>query len=315
MAFPSTPKILHSCCSHGHSLVRLLFYSYENLAFTAEASFAKKLDPPRSQGPLSAPSALFLGEPHFDEARLGCSTEEVPSPQKRLNNRPHRLQTIERLHGQLVEHNLWTARFFLDVLSDEALGQLDVWMDALLEGRPLQIQDPLKRELYDSEMEAYKIETAARRARYKVETVAPAVQGQVSPERVAAYLDERKTLFGLGEAPRFESFALEFYVMPKEQRDHVVAWIQQGFKRIQSFNEGAHSYRLKHVFEQDKENGGFYTSEGQFKGAMSAAGFLPRYPWSKTHIYTISKRSPALKAGQGNSRAFVLQPWDKHRQA
>ncbi len=41
---------------------------------------------------------------------------------------------------------------------------------------------------------------------------------------------------------------------------------------------------------------------------MSAAGFLPRYSWSKTHIYTISKRSPALKAEQGNSRAFVLQP-------
>ncbi|MFR0500044.1 hypothetical protein ACLUYL_07480 [Limosilactobacillus reuteri subsp. suis] len=50
---------------------------------------------------------------------------------------------------------------------------------------------------------------------------------------------------------------------------------------------------MKHLFE-DEESGGFYVYNGQFKGAMLIAGFIPKAADELNWIYCISQRSPAL---------------------
>lgn len=57
--------------------------------------------------------------------------------------------------------------------------------------------------------------------------------------------------------------------------------------RIQSFN-GPTSYRLKHQFE--KTRGGFYLTNGQMKGAMLCAGFLPKDEQETNWTFNLSRK-------------------------
>lgn len=64
----------------------------------------------------------------------------------------------------------------------------------------------------------------------------------------------------------------EFERMPQGEQTALVTWIKKTFAPHRSIAD-TDSYCLKHVFERGE--GGFYVTNGQFKGAMVAAGFLP----------------------------------------
>jgi hypothetical protein len=65
------------------------------------------------------------------------------------------------------------------------------------------------------------------------------------------------------------------------QKAALSAWIGKAFKPSDT-ELGQSSYNLKHEFE--RSHAGFYVTDGQFKGAMLAAGYEPHdadpYPWS-----------------------------------
>lgn len=67
------------------------------------------------------------------------------------------------------------------------------------------------------------------------------------------------------------------------------AWIVNHLEpyKIKSFS-GPTSYRLKHHFEYSKN--GFYITNGQMKGALAAAGFLPKDEYDLNWTYQLSRK-------------------------
>jgi hypothetical protein len=65
----------------------------------------------------------------------------------------------------------------------------------------------------------------------------------------------------------------EFDVLPPAKQAALLAWIAQVMKPASTF--GRHtSYGIKHAFEDV----GFYVTNGEFKGAMLVAGYVPKDP-------------------------------------
>ena len=62
----------------------------------------------------------------------------------------------------------------------------------------------------------------------------------------------------------------EFDSLNQEEQESLVEWCHL-LDKIQSFNKKHSSYGLKHLFE--RSSGGFYVSNGAFKGAMLKVGF------------------------------------------
>ncbi len=81
----------------------------------------------------------------------------------------------------------------------------------------------------------------------------------------------------------------EFNLMLKEDQNKLLEWIKKTFKPIKTVDEWNTSYGLKHIFERSK--GGFYITNGEFKGAMLNAGFLPHKYNEQNWRFRISKKS------------------------
>lgn len=62
----------------------------------------------------------------------------------------------------------------------------------------------------------------------------------------------------------------QFELLPTDKQNQLIEWCLL-LDKIQSFNKKHSSYGLKHLFEHS--SGGFYVSNGAFKGAMLKAGF------------------------------------------
>ena len=84
-----------------------------------------------------------------------------------------------------------------------------------------------------------------------------------------------------------------------EKKKILCDWIRENFLPRKTANRNHTSYKLKHFFQNDR--GGFYTNNGQFKGAMRACGFEPVDPEEKNWCFRISQRSPVFKK---NLRSF-----------
>lgn len=85
-----------------------------------------------------------------------------------------------------------------------------------------------------------------------------------------------------------------------EQRAQIGDWIKQSLLPIASPNHDHTSYGIKHRFE--KSAGGFYVTNGQFKGAMRLAGFEPVEAGEMNWTFCISKRSPGLTGKPATDR-------------
>ena len=83
----------------------------------------------------------------------------------------------------------------------------------------------------------------------------------------------------------------DFYNLNSEERDILTNWIRANLRPIKSVNKKHTSYGLKHYFERDKENKGFYITNGQFKGAMLECGFKPYQEWELNWEFCISEKS------------------------
>jgi hypothetical protein len=66
----------------------------------------------------------------------------------------------------------------------------------------------------------------------------------------------------------------EFAAMPEPARHAVTDWIRAAVVPAKQAYKPHTSYGLKHHFE-DREEGGFYLTNKQFKGAMLACGYKP----------------------------------------
>lgn len=82
-----------------------------------------------------------------------------------------------------------------------------------------------------------------------------------------------------------------FEALTESEQQTLLDWIESNFIRTQTFNTKRSSYYIKHLFEK----GGFYVTNGQFKGAMLKAGFKVKNPNSDNWYFNISMRSPAFK--------------------
>lgn len=86
----------------------------------------------------------------------------------------------------------------------------------------------------------------------------------------------------------------EYEKLSKEEREIIIKWIKEKIIPRKTPNKRHSSYGLKHRFEHDKGSGGFYMTNGQFKGAMLICGYKPLYEDDTNWIYCISKNSPGL---------------------
>lgn len=86
----------------------------------------------------------------------------------------------------------------------------------------------------------------------------------------------------------------EYEKLNTRQKEVLQEWITECVKphRTQKYNSYHSSYGLKHVFDK---GGGFYVTNGQFKGAMLTAGFPPEDSNKKNWVFKIGKRAGTKK--------------------
>lgn len=99
----------------------------------------------------------------------------------------------------------------------------------------------------------------------------------------------------------------EFLRLPEEQQYALVEWIVGRFvPRSGKANPKSDSYALKHIFEANKK--GFYVTNGQFKGAMLQAGFVPSNPKAKNWTFPLG---PAFRCPYELTRpgGVIVQCW------
>jgi hypothetical protein len=81
----------------------------------------------------------------------------------------------------------------------------------------------------------------------------------------------------------------DFKNLTEEQQEILQDWILKNLERDNRFDLATNSYDLKHIFS-DSLNG-FYITNGQFKGAMLAAGYEVKDELLKNWCFNVSKRS------------------------
>lgn len=86
---------------------------------------------------------------------------------------------------------------------------------------------------------------------------------------------------------------IAFLDLAVDEQRRLVEYCTQSFIHRVSPNHNWTSYGLKHLFENETLSS-FYVSNGQFKGAMLIAGFLPVTAETLNWFYCISQKSPAL---------------------
>ncbi len=74
-----------------------------------------------------------------------------------------------------------------------------------------------------------------------------------------------------------------FENLTEREKTILLIWIE---KHVQASPRPSKrdSYGVKHDFEHSKSEGGFYVTNGQFKGALLAAGYTPVEEDIKSHI-------------------------------
>lgn len=82
----------------------------------------------------------------------------------------------------------------------------------------------------------------------------------------------------------------EFDKLTDVQKQALINWIEQHLKpyQIKSFNPYLSSYILKHYFQK---NGGFYVTNGAFKGAVQHVGLQPKDETSRNWVFRIGNRA------------------------
>lgn len=96
-----------------------------------------------------------------------------------------------------------------------------------------------------------------------------------------------------------------FDKMPKNKQSKLLDWIKNNLIPIKTINWKVSSYRLKHIFE--KSEGGFYVTNGEFKGAMLKSGFKINNPDNTNWYFNISQKSTCLRGNQDeNSNKYQL---------
>ncbi|MBL1223719.1 hypothetical protein [Enterococcus sp. BWR-S5] len=86
-----------------------------------------------------------------------------------------------------------------------------------------------------------------------------------------------------------------FYELSEEQRKQLLEWCS-GMETIKRPNPHHTSYGLKHWFEASE--GGFYVTNGQFKGAMILSGYSVANPDALNWTFNISQASYKEKRSQ-----------------
>lgn len=82
-----------------------------------------------------------------------------------------------------------------------------------------------------------------------------------------------------------------FNELTAQQKETLLNWISENLEpfRTKSYISKRNSYRLKHNFEFSEE--GFYITNGQFKGAMLASGFIPKDYDTLNWYFTLGKNA------------------------
>ena len=83
----------------------------------------------------------------------------------------------------------------------------------------------------------------------------------------------------------------EFEKLSEENKNILIKWIKTHIQPRKSVNNRNSSYGLKHIFEDDKGHGGFYVTNGMFKGAMRECGYVPEDERAVNWYYRISSKS------------------------
>ena len=83
----------------------------------------------------------------------------------------------------------------------------------------------------------------------------------------------------------------DFKTLSKKEQAILMGWIRTRLTPRKSYNRKHSSYGLKHLFEEDN----FYVTNGAFKGAMFASGYVPEFAQDTNWVFAISETSPAFK--------------------
>ena len=81
-----------------------------------------------------------------------------------------------------------------------------------------------------------------------------------------------------------------FFELTKEQQSILVNYCLTAFIPTKRMNHNHTSYGLKHVFAKFPD--GFYVTNGQFKGAMMLAGYLPHDKTDRNWNFSIAEKCP-----------------------
>ena len=77
--------------------------------------------------------------------------------------------------------------------------------------------------------------------------------------------------------------------LSEDQKAILQRWIDDNIAKVKTINDGCTSYGLKHFFEASE--GGFYITNGMFKGAMLAAGFYTNNEDDLNWNFNVSRKS------------------------
>lgn len=86
---------------------------------------------------------------------------------------------------------------------------------------------------------------------------------------------------------------VDFLELSLKEQESLIKFCVTYFIPRKTRNSHYTSYGFKHVFENTE--GGFYITNGQFKGAMLISGFKPVNKFCLNSIYCISQKSPVFK--------------------
>lgn len=85
----------------------------------------------------------------------------------------------------------------------------------------------------------------------------------------------------------------EFKKLSKYEQTVLLSWIKNNILPKKTANYNYSSYGLKHLFEN--ASGGFYITNGMFKGGMLAGGYVSVDVSELNWYFRISQKFPALK--------------------
>lgn len=85
----------------------------------------------------------------------------------------------------------------------------------------------------------------------------------------------------------------EYLTLSEEQKTELRGWIDYAFESDDDYICPDSSYSLKHIFERNQS--GFYITNGQFKGAMIHYGFDPVNPREMNSYYRVRMNKELLE--------------------